>query len=106
MNIAVENITGVLGIVPTPAILGADHWSTERTVNLDETTRMVSLVQAAGIKIFLTNGTFGEGATLTFEDQQDFTDCILQSMADDGVPVRGRDHPQYSRYHTTGTGPC
>jgi hypothetical protein len=61
MPVTVEDIRGVLGILPTPSTPDADHWSCENSVDLDETARMVETILDAGVSIFLTNGSFGEG---------------------------------------------
>ncbi|APA86915.1 dihydrodipicolinate synthase family protein [Paraburkholderia sprentiae WSM5005] len=79
MRLTVEDIVGVLGIVPTPATPDAGRWDTKNSVNLDETEKMIKLVTAAGVDILMANGTFGEGATLTREEHLDFTKCIIET---------------------------
>jgi len=86
---SVEDIRGVLGILPTPSTPDADHWSCENSVDLDETAKMVAGIVDAGVTIFLTNGSFGEGATLTWPEQQDFTDCIVQTLGGRGLLFAG-----------------
>ena len=78
-HLTVAQITGVLGMLPTPATPDADQWSCVQSVDLDETARMAEIVVAGGIGILLTAGSFGEGATLTWEEHQDLTDCLVQS---------------------------
>ncbi len=85
MPVTVEDIRGVLGILPTPSTPDADHWSCENSVDLDETARMVETILDAGVSIFLTNGSFGEGATLTWPEHRDFTDCIVRTMRGRGL---------------------
>lgn len=77
MRLSVEDIAGVVGIVPTPANPGAERWDAQRTVNLAETAKMIEAVAGAGIEIVMTAGTFGECATLTWDELQDFTDCVV-----------------------------
>jgi 4-(2-carboxyphenyl)-2-oxobut-3-enoate aldolase len=89
MRVAAEDIRGVLGILPTPSTADADHWSCENSVDLDATADMVSTILDAGISMFLTNGSFGEGATLTWQEHQDFTDCIVRTLRGRGLVFAG-----------------
>lgn len=79
MRIDAKDITGVVGILPTPATSGASRWQAEHTVNLPETEKMVTTVVSAGIDILMTTGTFGECATLTWEELQEFVDCVIRT---------------------------
>ena len=81
MKVEVENIRGVVGIVPTPASSNADRWDTENSLNLPETEKMVRLVVAAGVDSVMTTGTFGECATLTWPELQDFVACVVATVA-------------------------
>ena len=86
---SVEVIKGVLGIVPTPSTPDADHWSCINSVDLDETARMVEAILDGGVGILMTNGSFGEGATLTWQEHQDFTACIAQTLRGRGLLFAG-----------------
>jgi len=77
-RLSAADIRGVVGIVPTPAKEGANRWDAVQTVNLEETVRMVEALVEAGIDVIMTNGTFGEGASLTWEEVQAFVDTIIQ----------------------------
>lgn len=77
---------GIFGIMPSPATSDAEDWRTEQSVNLAETEKMVGLMNAAGIDILATTGTFGEGATLTWPELQSLIDCVVQSN-NAGSPV-------------------
>lgn len=79
-HLTADEITGVLGMLPTPATPDADHWSCTQSVDLDETARMAEMIVAGGVSILLTGGSFGEGATLTWEEHQAFTDCLVQTV--------------------------
>lgn len=79
-HVTAEEIRGVLGMVPTPATPDADHWSCTQSVDLAETARMAQLIVDGGIGILMTAGSFGEGASLTWEEHQAFTDCLVQSV--------------------------
>lgn len=88
-KLAPADLTGVLGMVPTPSTPDADHWSCENSVALDETARMASLVVEGGVRILLTNGSLGEGASLLAHEHRDFTDCIVQTMQGRGLLFAG-----------------
>jgi len=62
-SVTARDLVGVLGMVPTPSVAGADHWSCEDSVDLDQTARMARMVLDGGVRILLTNGSLGEGAT-------------------------------------------
>lgn len=77
MTLTSDDIRGIAGILPTPATPDADHWSCENSVDLAETESMVERVVAGGVRILLTGGSFGEGATLTAREHAAFTDTIV-----------------------------
>lgn len=81
MKITIDDIRGVVGILPTPATSDAGRWDAENTINLPETEKMVRGVVEAGTDIIMTTGTFGQGATLTWEELRDFVDCVVQTTA-------------------------
>ena len=79
--ITAADINGIVGIVPTPATEAAARWDAEQTVDLEETNRMVEAVVSGGTDVLLTNGTFGEGATLTADELYAFVDTVVQTVA-------------------------
>ncbi|WP_397473488.1 dihydrodipicolinate synthase family protein [Pusillimonas sp.] len=81
MKVTYEDIVGVVGIVPTPATTDASHWNSTKTINLSETEKMIKLVTAAGVDVLMTNGTFGEGATLLEDEHLDFVRCVVETNA-------------------------
>jgi 4-(2-carboxyphenyl)-2-oxobut-3-enoate aldolase len=85
-RLTVDDVVGVVGIVPTPAKPGADQWNQDDTVDLEETARMTEAVIAGGVDWLLTNGTFGEGASLTWKEVLAFADTVLR-VAHGRVPV-------------------
>jgi dihydrodipicolinate synthase/N-acetylneuraminate lyase len=89
MKLSSADIVGALGMIPTPSTADADHWSCENSVDLDATSKMVSMILGGGVRILLTNGSLGEGATLTASEHRDFTDCILQTMKGAGLLFAG-----------------
>ncbi len=78
-SVTVDAIRGVVGILPTPSVAEADHWSCEQSVDLEATVSMVAMVVTAGVRILMTGGSFGEGPTLTWREHQAFTDAIVQA---------------------------
>ena len=89
MKLSVDDITGVLGMIPTPSTADAADWRCENSVDLEQTAKMVSQVVSGGVRILLTNGSLGEGATLIAREHQDFTDCVVQTMAGRGLLFAG-----------------
>ncbi len=81
MKITVDDIRGVVGILPTPATSDAARWDAENTINLPESEKMVRGIVEAGTDIIMTTGTFGQGATLTWDELQTFADCVIQTTA-------------------------
>jgi 4-(2-carboxyphenyl)-2-oxobut-3-enoate aldolase len=77
------DIRGLVAILPTPALPGADRWDARDTVNLAETARMTEALVVAGADVLMTNGTFGEGATLTLDELLAFNRVVVET-------VRGR----------------
>jgi 4-(2-carboxyphenyl)-2-oxobut-3-enoate aldolase len=89
MTATAEDIRGVLGMLPTPATPDADRWDCANSVDLDETARMVAMVRTAGVRLLVTCGSFGEGATLTAPEHRAFTACIAETLAGDGLLFAG-----------------
>lgn len=80
MKVTMQDIRGVVGIVPTPATADAEHWNSRNTIELDQTVKMVQTVVDGGVDILMTTGTFGECATLTWEELQTFIDCVVKTV--------------------------
>jgi trans-o-hydroxybenzylidenepyruvate hydratase-aldolase len=78
-----DDIVGAWVILPTPATRDASDWRATNTVNLDETVRIVDALIVAGANGLLSLGTFGEGATLTWEEKRQFMGAVVET-------VRGR----------------
>lgn len=83
VRLTAQDIKGAWAIIPTPARPDASDWRAEHTVDLDETARAVEGLVAAGIDGILSLGTFGEGATLTWDEKRDFMAAVVET-------VRGR----------------
>lgn len=89
MKVSASDITGILAMVPTPSTPDADHWSCENSVDLDETVNMTRTILSGGVRIFLTNGSLGEGATLIASEHRDFTAAIAETLLGRGLLFAG-----------------
>ena len=85
-RLTADDIRGIYAMFPTPATPDASDPSAANTVDLAETRRAVDALIRAGISGIMTNGTLGEGATLTWEEHQAFARAVLDSAAG-RVPV-------------------
>jgi dihydrodipicolinate synthase/N-acetylneuraminate lyase len=72
---------GLYAIIPTPAKEGAGHLLARDTVDLDETSRVIEKLIAAGAGGLITLGTTGECATLGEDDYRAFVDCVLDTVS-------------------------
>lgn len=75
-----DDFIGIVGILPTPSKPGSDSWQATETVDLEETARMTEAMVGAGVDVILTNGTFGECASLTWDELQAFVDTVIQTV--------------------------
>ena len=75
-----DDIHGAWVIMPTPSTPDASDWRVQHTVDLDETARIVEALIAAGVDGILSNGTFGECATLTWEEKRDFIATVVETV--------------------------
>lgn len=81
MKLTMHDIRGVVGIVPTPATADASDWRATNTIEVSETRKMVRAVVDAGVDVIMTTGTFGECATLTWEELQTFVGTVVKEVA-------------------------
>jgi trans-o-hydroxybenzylidenepyruvate hydratase-aldolase len=81
--LTVDDVRGAWAIMPTPARQGASDWRMEETVDLDETARVVEKLIASGVDAIVSLGTFGEGASLTWDEKRQFMATVVET-------VRGR----------------
>ncbi len=80
MKITMQDIRGVVGIIPTPATEDADHWSAAETIELAQTEKMVNTILDANVDVIMTTGTFGECATLTEEELRTFVRAVVHTV--------------------------
>ncbi|NNN19147.1 MAG: dihydrodipicolinate synthetase [Acidimicrobiaceae bacterium] len=72
--------------MPTPAVVDAENPSLADTIDHLETRRAVEALVQDGVNAILTNGTFGEGASLLFEEVRTFAETVV-AASDDRVPI-------------------
>lgn len=78
-----SEISGIWAILPTPAKPEASDWRAQDTVDLAEAARLVEALIASGVDGLLSLGTFGEGATVTWDEKRAFLATVAET-------VRGR----------------
>ncbi len=88
-DLTARDIVGAIGILPTPATPDADRWDCEQSVALDEVASMTARARDAGIRIHMTCGSFGEGATLLADEQVALAACVAENMGADGMLFAG-----------------
>jgi trans-o-hydroxybenzylidenepyruvate hydratase-aldolase len=87
-RLTAAEITGAWAMLPTPATADASDYRVADTVDVVETARMVEGLIAAGIDGFLSLGTFGEGATLTWDEKRIYMATLVEAAAG-RIPVFG-----------------
>lgn len=85
-GLGAADIRGVFAIMPTPAADGADDPAATYTLDRDETERAVNALIADGVDAVMGTGTFGECASLTWEELRDFSEIVVSTAAG-RVPV-------------------
>jgi 4-(2-carboxyphenyl)-2-oxobut-3-enoate aldolase len=86
LRVTTDDIRGVFAIMPTPALSGADDPSCVDSVDHPESRRAAASLVHDGVDAIMTNGTFGEGATLTWDEHAAFAETVVKSVAG-RVPV-------------------
>jgi len=81
--LTVGDVNGAWAIMPAPAKAGAEDWRNSDTVDLDETARVIEALIASGIDGLLSLGTYGECASLTWDEKKKFMATMVET-------VRGR----------------
>jgi trans-o-hydroxybenzylidenepyruvate hydratase-aldolase len=79
-GITVDDVVGAWAILPTPARDGSDNWRASDTVDIDETVRIVDGLIEAGVDGILSLGTYGECATLMFDEKRAFLGAVTETV--------------------------
>jgi trans-o-hydroxybenzylidenepyruvate hydratase-aldolase len=74
------DISGLWVILPTPATPDAGRWDAVQSVDLGETARVVENLIAAGVDGLLSLGTYGEGATVTWDEKVSFVSTVAETV--------------------------
>jgi 4-(2-carboxyphenyl)-2-oxobut-3-enoate aldolase len=85
-RVTTSDVRGVYAIMPTPALPGAGDPAATDTVDHAETARAVRALIDDGVDAVLTTGTFGECATLTWDELRAFAETAVAAAAG-RVPV-------------------
>lgn len=85
-RVTTGDVRGIYAIMPTPALPGADDPAAASTVDHAETARAVRALADDGVDAVMTTGTFGECATLTWDELRSFAETAV-AAAGGRVPV-------------------
>lgn len=85
-HLEVDDVHGLYAIMPTPATPDAADPAADNTVDHEEASRAAERLVGDGVAAILANGTFGEGATLTWDEQRAFARTLVETVAQ-RVPV-------------------
>jgi trans-o-hydroxybenzylidenepyruvate hydratase-aldolase len=84
--VSAGDLTGLLAIIPTPALPGAHRWDADATVDLAETSRTVEALLADGVDGVIALGTTGECPTLPAGEYEALVRCLVEAV-DGRVPL-------------------
>ncbi len=76
-----KDIKGIMAIMPTPVKEGADSWQSRDVVNVEEAARGADNLVKDGIDGLLINGTFGEAATLMWDELKKFSETVMDTIS-------------------------
>jgi trans-o-hydroxybenzylidenepyruvate hydratase-aldolase len=79
--ITAAEITGMYGIIPTPALPGADRIDARDTVDVEETARLVDQLVRDGVSGIIALGTTGECPTLSEDDYDVVVGTVVEAVA-------------------------
>jgi len=88
LQYSAKDVHGIFNILATPATADADRWDCEDSVDYVETARLVNTLIDTDVDTLMTNGTFGEAATLTEPEWRKFNKTVVDTIAG-RVPVFG-----------------
>ncbi len=80
-RLTVDDVNGAWAIIPTPAIDSASDWRTEDSVDYDEVAKAVEGLISAGVDAIMCQGTFGEGASITWEEKKKMMEVMVETAA-------------------------
>lgn len=83
------DVEGIVGILPTPSVPDADRWDCWSSVDLDSVAAMTEMVVSGGIRLLMTCGSFGEGATLLPEEHEALTAAVADTLGGRGLLFAG-----------------
>ena len=78
-RLTVNDVHGAWAIIPTPAVDNAEDWRCEDSIDYDEVARAVDGLIGGGVDAVLAQGTFGEGATITWEEKKKMMEVMVET---------------------------
>ena len=78
-RLTVNDVHGAWAIIPTPAVDNAEDWRCADSIDYDEVARAVDGLINAGIDAIMAQGTFGEGATITWEEKKKMMEVMVET---------------------------
>ncbi|BCP14215.1 dihydrodipicolinate synthase family protein [Mycobacterium paraintracellulare] len=78
----VDDLNGVIAVMPTPSLPDAHHLRAQDTVDVAESRRVVRQLIGDGVNGIITNGTLGEMATLTLEEWKAFAAAVAETVSE------------------------
>ena len=79
--LTVDDVHGAWCIIPTPSKPEASEWQCEDSVDYDEVARSVNGLIESGADAIMAQGTFGEGATLTWAEKSKMMEVMVETAA-------------------------
>ena len=80
-RLTVDDVQGAWCIIPTPATDDAGDWRCEDSIDYDEVAKAVDGLINAGMDAIMAQGTFGEGATITWEEKKKMMEVMVETAA-------------------------
>lgn len=82
LRLPVSDVTGVFAIMPTPATADAADPAARETVDVEETERVVSAFENAGVDALMLTGTSGEAFALTPQEWRTVTRTAAETASE------------------------
>ena len=85
-RLTIDDVHGAWAIIPTPAKDNASDWDCEDSVDYDEVAKVVEGMIKVGIDAIMCQGTFGEGASITWAEKKKMLEVMVETAAN-RVPI-------------------
>lgn len=81
-RLTTDDVSGVFGLMPTPATPEANDPAARETVDVDETARAVAALENAGVDALMLTGTSGEAFALTRQEWETVTQTAVDAASE------------------------